>query len=67
MKMTSNDEELQAQGKMLNKVVAFCMEAAEKRRVTAQGYDHPLMKRQPWRSLAFIYPVCWSCPMALPL
>lgn len=41
MKMTSNDEELQAQGKMLNKVVAFCMEAAEKRGVTALGLRSP--------------------------
>ena len=37
MKMSADDDGLKAQGKMLNKVLAFCMAAAEKRGKTALG------------------------------
>jgi leucyl-tRNA synthetase len=41
MKMTATDDSLKEQGKKLNKVVAFCMAAAEKRGKTALGLKSP--------------------------
>ena len=41
MKMSADDDGLKAQGKMLNKVLAFCMAAAEKRGRSALAHRMP--------------------------